>query len=70
MLNGGPRWAVKITHVPTGIEVVRDSNHFRNQHLTRQSAIRYLRSMLYQLEPKVKYVRIETYDYTDKELQH
>lgn len=42
-----PRWTVVITHLPTGIEVVRDSNHFRNQHMARDSAMRYLKSRLY-----------------------
>lgn len=42
-----PRWTVVVTHLPTGIEVVRDSNHFRNQHMARDSAMRYLKSRLY-----------------------
>lgn len=42
-----PRWTVVITHLPTGIEVVRDSNHFRSQHMARDSAMRYLKSRLY-----------------------
>lgn len=42
-----PRWALKITHLPTGIEVVRDEKHFRNQHLACDSAMRYLKSRLY-----------------------
>lgn len=49
MLSSQPRWSVKITHIPTGIEVVRTSWQFRNQHLARESAMKYLRSRLYML---------------------
>ncbi len=46
-MTRAPNWAVKITHLPTGIEVVRDANHFRHQHMARDSAMRYLKSRLY-----------------------
>ncbi len=58
----GPRWSVKITHHPTGIEVVRTSDHFRNHHLAREAAMKYLRARLYQLEPKPQDLKIEYYD--------
>lgn len=47
MIIRAPRWTVVITHLPTGIEVVRDSNHFGNRHMARESAMRYLKSRLY-----------------------
>lgn len=47
MINHKPRWAIKFTHEPTGISCVRSSNYFRNQHLARESAVRYIRSIAY-----------------------
>lgn len=46
MINN-PRWVLRVTHIPSGIVVIRDSNHFRNQHLARDAAIRYLKSRLH-----------------------
>lgn len=45
MLNK-PKWTVSVTHIPSGITVVRDSNHYRNQHLAKDAAIKYLKSKL------------------------
>lgn len=45
MLNA-PKWTLKVAHIPSGIVVVRDSRYFRNQHLARESAIKYLKSKL------------------------
>lgn len=47
-----PRFQIKLTHIPTGIEVIRDSNHHRTQYHARESAWRYLRSRLYMINPK------------------
>ena len=47
MMNGSPRWIVSVTHIPSGITVTRDSNHYRNQHLAKEAAIKYLKSKLY-----------------------
>lgn len=46
MINGSPRWTVSVTHIPSGITVSRDSNHYRNQHLAKDAAIKYLKSKL------------------------
>lgn len=45
----GPKWTVVVTHLPTGIEVVRTSDHFRQQHTARDAAMKYLRSKLWSL---------------------
>lgn len=42
-------WAVRITHKPTGITATRTQQFFRNQHLARESAMRYIRSRIYML---------------------
>lgn len=52
-------WIVKVTHIPTGIEVVRGGSKFRNQHLARASALRYLRSRLYLLAHNLEDFKIE-----------
>lgn len=46
MMNGSPRWSVSVTHIPSGITVTRDSNHYRNQHQAKDAAIKYLKSKL------------------------
>lgn len=46
MMNGSPKWTVSVTHIPSGIIVTRDSNHYRNQHLAKDAAIKYLKSKL------------------------
>lgn len=46
MMNKSPRWHLTLTHTPSGIVVTRDSNHFRNQHLALDSAMRYLKSRI------------------------
>ena len=46
MINGNPKWTVSVTHIPSGITVTRDSNHYRNQHLAKMAAIKYLKSKL------------------------
>lgn len=43
---GRPNWIVSVTHIPSGIVVTRDSNHYRNQHLAKEEAIKYLKSKL------------------------
>lgn len=43
------KWSVVITHIPTGMVVERTSEFFRNQHQARDSAMRYLRSRLYNM---------------------
>jgi protein subunit release factor B len=45
-MSGSPRWTVSVTHIPSGITVTRDSNHYRNQHLAKEAAIKYLKSKL------------------------
>lgn len=40
-------WEVVVTHLPTGLSASRTGRHFRNHHLARDSAMRYLRSRLY-----------------------
>lgn len=42
-------WAIKITHIPTGIIVIRDSTHFRSQHEAHEAALKYLKSKLLSL---------------------
>ena len=44
-----PKWTLRVTHIPTGIIVDRSSEFFRNQHLARESALKYLKSRLYML---------------------
>ena len=46
MMNGSPKWTISVTHIPSGITVTRDSNHYRNQHLAKEAAIKYLKSKL------------------------
>lgn len=46
MINSSPRWSISVTHIPSGITVTRDSNHYRNQHLAKDAAIKYLKSKL------------------------
>jgi protein subunit release factor A len=46
MINNNPRWVIKVVHVPTGIEVIRTSNHFRSMWEARNAAIKYLKSQL------------------------
>lgn len=46
MINGSPRWTVSVTHIPSGITITRDSNHYRYQHLAKDAAIKYLKSKL------------------------
>jgi protein subunit release factor B len=43
---GRPKWTVSVTHIPSGIVVTRDSNHYRSQHLAKEEAIKYLKSRL------------------------
>lgn len=43
----GPRWTVVVRHLPTGFVVTRTSDQFRSQHMARESAMRYMRSLLY-----------------------
>lgn len=62
MISNTPRWCIVITHIPTGITVTRTSQFFRNQHLARDSALRYLKSRLYLLEPKSEDVIEEYYE--------
>lgn len=49
MISRRPRWTVVVTHLPTGIEVVRTSDHFRQQRMARDAAMKYLRSKLWSL---------------------
>jgi len=43
------RFAVRVTHKPTGISAMRDSNHFRTQRAAYDSAIKYIKSRIYML---------------------
>ena len=54
-----PRWSLRVTHTPSGIVVIRDSNHFRNQHLARDAAIQYLKSRLHYTNIVVEDVKFE-----------
>ena len=56
----GPLWSLKLTHIPTGIEVIRTSDHFRNQHLARDSAMKYLKSRLHWLGKEVEEGQVVT----------
>lgn len=49
MIHRTPRWSIKVTHTPTGIAVTRTSEHFRNQHQARDSAVKYIKAKLYQM---------------------
>lgn len=49
------KWAVRVTHTPTGISAERTSEFFRSQHLAKESAMRYVKSKLYFLyAPEIK----------------
>lgn len=42
-----PRWAIKVTHEPSGESVCLNSNHFRSQHTAKIAAIGLIRARLY-----------------------
>ena len=46
MVRREPRWTLVFTHIPSGIVATRTSDHFRNQHLAKESAIKYIKSKL------------------------
>lgn len=67
MINNYPRWAIKFTHEPTGISCVRSSNYFRNQHLARESALRYIKSIAYMLElEEISIEKVVEYELPDE----
>ncbi len=39
MVNNRPRWEMRITHEPTGEQVIVNSFNYRNQHQAREAAI-------------------------------
>ena len=43
------RFAIRVTHIPSGISATRDSQHFRTQDAAFKSAIKYLKSRIYML---------------------
>lgn len=47
MISNRPRWEITVTHTPTGIVATRTSDQFRHQHMARDAAIKYLKSLLY-----------------------
>lgn len=49
MINCNPRWTIVVTHNPTGITATRTSEHFRNHHQARASAVKYIKARLYQM---------------------
>lgn len=54
MLNA-PRFAIKVTHKPSGISAVRDSFHFRTERAAYTSALKYIKSRVYMLgQPPMK----------------
>lgn len=59
MICRRPRWEVKVTHIPTGIEVVRNSDVYRNRHLAKAAALKYLQSRLYMLGHNAAALKIE-----------
>jgi protein subunit release factor A len=49
MYGVGRGWALRVTHIPTGIIIDSGSQFFRSQHKARDAAIKRLRSKIWML---------------------
>lgn len=62
-----PRFAVKITHIPTGLCAEVTSNNARTHHEAREKAMRLLRSRIYAKTQMNTHPSEYMYDLPDQE---